>query len=565
MEQKLFGPEEVKILEEIILHRRDIRGNRFLKKEVGEEALDKILLAALNGPSVGFSQPWEFVVIRDQQTKQEIRNTFNEENDKAVTLFDTEKSAKYAEMKLEGILESPVNLAVFYKPSKTAVLGQTSMKEVGLYSVVCAIQNMWLMARALNIGIGWVSILDPQKVKAILNAPSENQLVAYLCLGYVSEFTDKPELEILEWEKKKALDHVLVKEKYTKPEPKVFHVPLLSQALKPALEQKINLKTKPLGALGMLEKLALQIGTIQQTLTPELKKPVIVVFAGDHGIAKEGVSAYPQEVTYQMVMNFLGGGAAINVFCKQNKIELNIVDAGVNYDFPNGLAGLTRMKIGYGTKSFLKEAAMSLGDAQQAMDCGAQVVRDLYNQGSNVIGFGEMGIGNTASASALMSVICGLDIAACVGKGTGVDEKGLAHKIAILEKAIGIHQKPKSTLEILATYGGFEIAEMAGAMLQAGENKMLILVDGFIASAAFLVASQLQPAVKDYAVFCHQSDEQAHGKLLTHLGVTPLINLGMRLGEGTGAAVSYPIIQSAVTFLNEMASFESAGVSNKDK
>jgi 5,6-dimethylbenzimidazole synthase len=216
MEQKLFSDEDVRILQEIILHRRDVRGNRFLQTALNEAALEKILLAGINGPSVGFSQPWEFVIIRDPEIKQKIRESFVEENEKASGLFDTERSARYQQMKLEGIEEAPLNLAVFYKPSEGIVLGQTSMKEVGLYSVVCAIQNMWLMARALNIGIGWVSILDPEKIKNILNAPPGNQLVAYLCLGHVKEFLDRPELEILEWEKKKVLAEVIVHETYKK-------------------------------------------------------------------------------------------------------------------------------------------------------------------------------------------------------------------------------------------------------------------------------------------------------------------------------------------------------------
>jgi len=565
MEQKLFSDNDVRILEEIILHRRDVRGNRFLPDPISEEVLDKILLAALNGPSVGFSQPWEFVVIRDPALKQDIRFSFDEENTRASYLFDEEKSKLYAGMKLEGILESPLNLAVFYKPSRTVVLGQTSMKEVGLYSVVCAIQNMWLMARALNVGIGWVSILDPEKVKRILKAPSENQLVAYLCLGYVKEFLDKPELEILEWEKKKLLGQVKVNEKYNRSKEEELTVQPVSKGLAPALEHKINFKTKPLGALGKLEQLALQIGLIQGTLTPILTKPVIVVFAGDHGITEEGVSAYPQEVTFQMVMNFLGGGAAINVFCKQNGIDINIVDAGVNYDFPSGLAGLTRYKIGRGTRNFMKEPAMSRDELNQCLQAGAKIVRELHNQGSNIIGFGEMGIGNTTAASALMSVICKLPPASCVGNGTGVTTAGLKKKIEVLEKALAKYPSTSDPLVILETFGGFEIAQMCGAMMQAAKLGMIVMVDGFISTSAFLGAHALQPAVKDFAVFCHQSGEQGHRKMLEYLGVTPLLNLDMRLGEGTGAAISYPIIKSAVAFLNDMASFESAGVSNKEE
>ncbi|HEV7230338.1 MAG TPA: nicotinate-nucleotide--dimethylbenzimidazole phosphoribosyltransferase [Bacteroidia bacterium] len=564
MAQRLFDEEDVKILEEIILHRRDVRGNRFLQTPLPEDVIEKIILSALHGPSVGFSQPWEFVLIRDQEQKQKIRNTFDAENERASLLFDEEKSEQYARMKLEGILEAPLNMAVFYKPSRTAVLGQTSMKEVGLYSVVCAIQNMWLMARALNVGIGWVSILDPEKVRDILNAPTENQLVAYLCLGYVKEFLDKPELEILAWEKRKFLPQVLFQEKYKAPETKTFSVAPLNDKLTDALRHKIDFKTKPRGALGILEEIALQIGRIQNTLTPVLNKPVILVFAADHGIANEGVSAYPQEVTYQMVLNFLNGGAAINVFCKQNGIDINIVDAGVNYDFPGGLAGLTRCKIGRGTKSFLREPAMSAEETQKAIQAGAKIVRDLHQQGSNIIGFGEMGIGNTASASALMSVICKKTVEECVGKGTGVDQAGLEKKKTVISQAIALHGGSHTPLDALRIFGGFEIAQMCGAMLQAAELGMVILVDGFISTAAFLVASEMEPAIKGYAIFCHQSGEQGHRVMLEYLKASSLLNLGMRLGEGTGSAVAYPVVKAAVSFLNEMASFESAGVTDKE-
>jgi 5,6-dimethylbenzimidazole synthase len=214
MQQRLFSAHEALLLEEIIVSRRDVRGNHFLPTNLPEEVIDKILYAALNGPSVGFSQPWEFVLVKEAQMKQKIRDSFDLENTCAAEMFTGEKAKQYAGMKLEGILEAPLNIAVFYRPSKSVVLGQTSMKEVGLYSVVCAIQNMWLMGRALNVGIGWVSILDPLKVKTLLNAPAENQLVAYLCLGYVKEFLEKPELEILEWERKKRLAEVLIHGKY---------------------------------------------------------------------------------------------------------------------------------------------------------------------------------------------------------------------------------------------------------------------------------------------------------------------------------------------------------------
>jgi len=211
-----FSTDDQKVLESIMQHRRDVRGNRFIDQDVADEAIEQLLLAALHAPSVGFSQPWEFVLVRDSETKAQIAASFNEENDKAIAQFQDAKQKEYVRLKLEGIREAPVNIAVFYKPSLGPVLGQTSMEEVGRYSVVCAVQNMWLMARAMNIGMGWVSILDPQKVKTILGAPERNELIAYLCVGYVDEFLPRPELEILQWEKRKALQSVVYTEAYDK-------------------------------------------------------------------------------------------------------------------------------------------------------------------------------------------------------------------------------------------------------------------------------------------------------------------------------------------------------------
>jgi nicotinate-nucleotide--dimethylbenzimidazole phosphoribosyltransferase len=328
------------------------------------------------------------------------------------------------------------------------------------------------------------------------------------------------------------------------------------------LQHKIDFKTKPLGALGALEKLALQIGAIQNTLSPTLQNPTIVVFAADHGIANEGVSAYPQEVTFQMVMNFLNSGAAINVFTKQNDLKLKVVDAGVDFDFePN--PNLINTKIAHGTKSFLQEKAMTETQLQQCFDKGKEVINAIFENGCNIIGFGEMGIGNTSSATMLMSYLCNFQIEKCVGRGTGLNDTQLENKIAILKQAQAFHGEIKTPLEVLQTFGGFEIAQICSAMLSAFERNMLIMVDGFIATNAFLVAYKINPFIISNAIFCHLSDEFGHQNLLNYLSVEPLLKLNMRLGEGTGCAVAFPIIKSAISFLNNMASFESAGVKNK--
>lgn len=336
-------------------------------------------------------------------------------------------------------------------------------------------------------------------------------------------------------------------------------VPVHNFALAEQLTRAINNKTKPIGSLGALERLALQLGLIQQSVDVQINRPTIIVFAADHGIVDEGVSAYPQSVTWQMVENFLAGGAAINVFARQHGCALYVVDAGVNHDFGVREALLDR-KVAPGTANFADEPAMTAAQCAMAISHGSALVDNL---GGNVIGFGEMGIGNTTAAAALMHKCTGIDVADCVGAGTGLAPDGIAHKRAVIEAAVARHADVCAPLDILATFGGFEIAMMVGAMLSAAERRMAILVDGFIVTSALLVAARLQPAILDYCVFSHCSNERGHQRMLDHLGARPLLNLDLRLGEGTGCALALPLLTSAANFLREMATFDSAQVSQK--
>jgi nicotinate-nucleotide--dimethylbenzimidazole phosphoribosyltransferase len=340
--------------------------------------------------------------------------------------------------------------------------------------------------------------------------------------------------------------------------------------LRRRLQEKIDHKTKPPGSLGVLESIALQVGMIQRSLSPQILRPHIVVFAGDHGIADTGlVNPYPKAVTAQMVLNFINGGAAINVFCRQYQIELLVADAGVDANFneiPEGF-GFIHAKIARGTRNYLEEPAMTTEDAREAIQRGRSIVSSISSTSCNCIGFGEMGIGNTSAASLLMSAFTGIDLSQSVGRGTGTNDEQLLIKINTLKQVFRKHRdglgSPPRPVETLAAFGGFEIAMMTGAYLEAAARGMIIVVDGFISTAALLVALSLEPAILDNCIFSHASGEQGHRKLLDKLGVKAVLSLGMRLGEGTGAALAIPIIGSAVNFLNQMASFESAGVSNK--
>jgi nicotinate-nucleotide--dimethylbenzimidazole phosphoribosyltransferase len=334
------------------------------------------------------------------------------------------------------------------------------------------------------------------------------------------------------------------------------------EAIRAAANRRLDKLTKPLGALGRLEPLAARICAIQRTLSPAISNPVAVVFAADHGVADRGVSAYPRAVTEQMVKNFLNGGAAINVLARLQGLELWIVDAGVDGDCgPH--PRLIEAKLGRGTRDLTVEPAMTSDECREAMFRGREALDRVMPLGGNTVVLGEMGIGNTASAALLMHGLTGVPLADCVGRGTGLDDAGLSRKIETLEGAWRRRPPPEDPRELLAEFGGFEIAMLVGAILGSAANRHLILVDGFTVSVAATLAARIEPHVLDYCVFGHCSAERAHRTLLAHLNAEPLLDLGMRLGEGSGAAVALSVVRAAVALFTQMATFEGAGVSEK--
>ena len=335
---------------------------------------------------------------------------------------------------------------------------------------------------------------------------------------------------------------------------KTFHISRPNEAIRPALIDKINNLTKPKGSLGTLESLALQIGLIQQTLTPTLQHPQNIIFAADHGIVEEGVSLSPKEIS-----NFLHGGAGVNFLCRQHGFTLKIVDAGVDYDLPYE-KGIINMKVRKGTRSYLHEAAMTEEEMELCLERGAEVVRRCHEEGSNILSFGEMGIGNTSSSSMWMTCFTDIPLKECVGAGSGLDNAGIRHKYEILKQALDNYRGDGSPRDIIRHFGGLEMVMAIGAMLQAAELKMIILVDGFIMTNCILAAGKLHPEVLDYAIFGHCGDESGHKLLLEKLNANPLLHLGLRLGEGTGAICAYPIVVSAVRMINEMDNFAHAAI-----
>ena len=337
---------------------------------------------------------------------------------------------------------------------------------------------------------------------------------------------------------------------------KAFDIHPVDRSMELAIQEKIDNLNKPKGSLGRLEELAMQVCLIQQTLSPSLEHPCHLLLGGDHGIEREGVSVSPREVTWQQMVNFTHGGGGVNMFCRQHGFKLRIVDVGVDYDF--AILPIIDRKIARGTKNFLYGPAMTEEEYDKAIETGAVLVDDCIAEGCNILSIGEMGIGNTSPSSIWMHLFGGIPLNDCIGAGAGLDSPGIRHKYEVLSKAVErYHANPQDPLRY---FGGFEMIAAIGAMLRAAERNLIILVDGFIMTACALAAIRLYPASQDYMVFTHCGDESGHRKMLDIVGAKPLLSLGLRLGEGTGALCAYPIVDSAVRMINEMNNFDNAKI-----
>ena len=343
---------------------------------------------------------------------------------------------------------------------------------------------------------------------------------------------------------------------------KHFDIQSVDNSLQPAIQAKIDNLNKPKGSLGRLEELAMQICLIQQTLEPSLAHPCHLLLGGDHGIEREGVSDSPREVTWQQMINFTHGGGGVNMFCRQHGFKLRIVDVGVDYDLSN-IEGIINRKIARGTRNFLYEPAMSEKEFDQAIQIGCDLVDDCIAEGCRILSIGEMGIANTSPSSIWMHLFTGIPLEDCIGAGAGLDTPGIRHKYEVLSNALANYQANThhpTPITHIRHFGGYEMIAAIGAMLKAAEKHLVILVDGFIMTVCALAAIQLYPAAKDYMIFTHCGDESGHKRMLDAMGANALLNLGLRLGEGTGALCAFPVVDSAVRMMNEMNNFDNARI-----
>ncbi|WP_328297694.1 nicotinate-nucleotide--dimethylbenzimidazole phosphoribosyltransferase [Streptomyces sp. NBC_00435] len=560
----------------VMRERRDIRKG-FRSDPIPHEVLLRVLEAAHTAPSVGHSQPWDFVVIKSAETRRTMHELAEHQREAYAKSLPKGRAKQFKELKIEAILDTPVNIVVTADPTRGGrhTLGRHTQPQMAPYSSALAVENLWLAARAEGLGVGWVSFFDEREMVRALGLPEHLEVVAYLCVGYVDEFPEEPELAQAGWSQRRPLSWVVHEETYGRralpgeephdllSETVASIRPLDAKALGEAWERQKRM-TKPAGALGMLEIISAQLSGLSRVCPPPIPEPAAVaIFAGDHGVHAQGVTPWPQEVTLQMVANFLGGGAVCNAFANQVGAEVCVIDVGVAGDLP-ATPGLLPRKIRPGTADLSTGPAMTREEAVAAIEVGIETARDLVAAGNKALLTGEMGIANTTVSAALISVFTGVDPAEVTGRGTGINDETHARKVEVVRRALELHQPdPADPIGVLAAIGGLEHAAIVGLLLGGASLRTPVILDGVSAGAAALVARAIAPESLSACIAGHRSAEPGHVAALNKLGLRPLVDLDLRLGEGTGALLALPLVQSAARAMHEVATFDSAGVTEK--
>jgi len=578
-----FSEDARRAVYECIALRRDIRHFR-PGAEVEHSVLERILAAAHQAPSVGLSQPWGFVVIRDAAVRERVRASFLECRQAEASRFPGVRREAYLSHKLEGIAESALNLcvAVDLRDRAEAILGTTVQPEAVRASACCAVQNLWLAARAEGIGVGWVSIVEPAVLRLELALPPGVEPVAYLCLGVPLAFRRRPMLEETGWSASVSIAEAIhwdgrwreqpqgpapVEPAPAARAPKPQHaiVPASERARAAALAHSSTL-TKPVGSLGRLEELAAFYAAAHGRFPPPaLTRATLLLFAADHGVVVEGVSAYGSQITAAMTATVMSGGAAVSAIAKDCGLDIMLTDVGIAGDLsalPRApVVALRTCRVRSGTANLARESAMTRAEVESAMAVGVEAAQAAIAAGSHALALGEIGIGNTTAAAALVCAFSGVAPALVVGRGTGVSEQVLARKIRVVERALALHRPDVADpVGVLAALGGLEIAALVGCAVEGARQHVPIVLDGFVTNAAALVAVALQPHVGSYLLAAHGSPEPGAQTALARLSLEPLLHFAMRLGEGTGACLGVGLLRTAVLTQLSMATFATAGV-----
>lgn len=561
---------------QVIRDRRDIRSG-FRADPVPADVLTRVLEAAHLAPSVGFSQPWDFLVLDDPDARARIQRLAEHQRDDYARALPGTRAKAFSGLKVEAILDTPLNLVVTVDPTRGGrhTLGRHSQPETASYSAALAVENLWLAARAEGLGVGWVSFFDERELAAELDLPAHLTVVAYLCVGYVEEFPPEPELALGGWARRRPLAWAIHHQRYGRRGLPGHEATSLLRETVGVVEgpaagaadqarQRLAQMTKPPGSLGVLEEISVQLAGLAEECPPPLPEPAAVaVFAADHGVHAQGVTPWPQAVTAQMVGNFLDGGAVVNAFAAQLGAEVAVVDVGVAGDLPR-VPGLLPRKIAYGTADITQGPAMAITQAEQAIETGIEIARDLVAAGNRCLITGDMGIANTTASAALVCAFTGAEPAAATGRGTGIDDATHAQKVDAVRRALTKNTAdPADPVATLAALGGFEHAALTGFILGGAALRVPVVLDGVIAGAAALAAKAIVPDMVHACFAGHRSSEPGHDFALRSLGLRPLTDLELRLGEGTGALLGLPILQAAARALRDVATFDAAGVTSR--
>jgi nicotinate-nucleotide--dimethylbenzimidazole phosphoribosyltransferase len=556
-----LGDDERAAVHRVIAQRRDIR--RFRPDDVPEEALRRVLEAAHRAPSVGLMQPWRFIVVRELATRVSIRAVARRERLRQAERFD-ERARHFLDQKVEGIVEAPLGVCVCCDPGDPdlEVLGRGTIRQTDVYSTACAIENLWLAARAEGLGVGWVSFYRPEDLRRVLGIPARVEPVAYLCVGWPDERPVRPGLESAGWAQRAPLDAVVMTERWTDAQAPAPAAPpparpKLDRTAAIAARDRLDRLVKPAGSLGALEALIERWAQIRGAPPPPALRAGVLVCAGDHGHVARGTSLYGPDVSAQVAAAAARGETAVGVLARQGGHELVVADVGLAAPTPVGVRDL---KVRPGTADMLEGPALSDQELDAALAAGAVLAGELAGRGVDCLVLGEIGMGNTATSAALACALIAAPPAATVGRGAGVDAAGLERKRELVATALARHQAPLPAREALLAVGGLELAALAGAAAEGARRGLPVVLDGFAVGVAALAATLRGPAVGEALIASHRSAEPGHDLVLAELGLEPLLDLRMRLGEASGALLALPVIAAAGALHAGMATFEEAGV-----
>lgn len=545
----------------VIAERRDIR--RFRPDEVDDEILGRVLTAAHQAPSVGLMQPWRMIVVRDLQSRISMRALASRERLRQSHKFD-ERAGHFLDQKVEGIVDAPLGICICcdHGDSNKEILGRGSIRETDIYSTACAIENLWLAARAEGLGVGWVSFYQPDDVRELFDLPDQVEPIAYLCVGWPDERPVRPGLETSGWSKRMPLEDVVMFERWRSEDEargeRGQTQPAINLDAAVDARDRLDLLVKPTGSLGALENLIARWAGITGRPPREKLHAGVLIFAADHGHAQHGTSLFGAEVSSQVAAAAARGETACGVLSERGNHELVIVDVGLAGPTPPNIRD---EKVAQGTADFTEIDALTTKQFDRAIAAGRNSCADLAGRDVDCLILGEIGIGNTTTTAALASAILNLEPSQTVGRGSGVDAAGFERKVEIISRALNKHELPMEPTKALIAVGGIEFVALIGAMIESTKRAMPIVIDGYAVAVAALIATRIDPAVAEHLFASHRSAEPGHELLLTELGLEPILDLRLRLGEGSGGLFALPVIELAGALHAHMATFEEAGVS----